>query len=284
MKISSVLICHSDCSLGRSLIRTFLSKGWQVIAASHDVNEARESLTEYFEDYSDQLLLVQMDTKTPSEVQFFLKRIQKHVSRIDCIINNFQFSGSATSGSAQFANESAGLIDLDRLQVKIAITREFVPWVKENNGIIIATYSLLSSMYFPYLSAECAEQSAEKSYFSSLAAQLQGEGFRMIPVATGLCLDDLVRVEVSSIMQRFNSGLYLLLGRLVLWILCPSSERVSAQIFEIAENKCRFCKTPWDWRYVVCRVLSFLIPQTVLFKILTSIYNHASDKARFAKG
>lgn len=171
--MKAVLITGASSGFGLETARTFLDRGWTVVAT---MRTPQEDLLPG----SDRLRILPLDVTDPASIA----RAVERAGPIDALVNN---AGGGAMGALEGVpiDEIRGLFELNSFGA-MAVTQAFLPGMRtRGDGVIVNLSSAVTLKALPMLSAYTASKAALEAFTESLALEVEPFGLRVRIVLPG---------------------------------------------------------------------------------------------------
>lgn len=175
---STVLITGATSVIGRTLVKRFAARGWNVIGTVRNLDDNRDFEQEMG------ITLFQLDLTDDESMLSFQRQVVQHGRKIDVLINN---AGRILSGPFEGLDDSM-LMDVMRVNYfgPIRLIRMLLPdFKKRRNGVIVNVSSIAGLVSFPMFSGYHASKWALEGFTESLYHELSTFSIRVKLVEPG---------------------------------------------------------------------------------------------------
>ncbi len=164
-----VLITGASSGIGECLVYAFIKEGAKVILSARKIDDL-ERVKNNCADKKSNCFPFTLDLMKTENVDVFVKNIINKIGQIDILINN--------AGLSQRSLISETNLEIDRKLMEvnyfgtIALTKAVLPYMLKNkNGHILATSSLVGKFGFPLRASYSASKHALHGFFETLLAE-----------------------------------------------------------------------------------------------------------------
>ncbi len=178
-----VLITGATSGFGKLLTEAFLRNGDYVIATGRNLSQRPEVFSAERKAFPERLLELDLDVTRSEELASVASAVASRAGAIDILINN---AGFGLFGALE------DLSDEDiRQQMEVnffgtvAVTRAFLPGLRETKGKIFNFSSVFGFMGFPLTSLYCASKYAVEGLTESLRGELAPFGVQVCLIEPG---------------------------------------------------------------------------------------------------
>ena len=181
----AILITGASAGFGAAMCRTFVAAGYHVIGAAR----REDKLQQLAEELGEQFYPLEMDVSRTESIQNALNSLPKHLSEIDCLINNAGLAlGLDTADKADFG-DWATMIQTNIIGLTF-LTRQILPqMVARKQGYIINLGSIAGSYAYPGSNVYGATKAFVRQFSMNLRAELADKNIRITNIEPGLCGD-----------------------------------------------------------------------------------------------
>lgn len=172
----TILITGCSSGFGLDTARTFLARGWHVVAT---MRAPRADVLPPSEHLHDRLRVLALDVTDPASI----RRLVADAGPVDALVNNAGvgllgvFEGTPMDAvRATFETNTFGAM---------AVTQAFLPQLRERKGVIVNVSSSTTLKPLPLLAAYTASKAALNAFTESLALELAPFGVRVRLVIPG---------------------------------------------------------------------------------------------------
>jgi len=178
-----VLITGGTKGLGKSLVKLFLKKGFQVVTFSRKSKDISK-LKKEFKKYGENLVVTKGDVGKSAQIKSIVKRAVKKYGKIDVLINN---AGIVKLNLLHKTSEKDwDLIMNVNLKGPYLLCKEVLPiMIKNKGGTIINVSSGLGKKGAPRFSAYCASKFGVIGLTESLSKEVKDKGIKVYSVCPG---------------------------------------------------------------------------------------------------
>lgn len=173
-------ITGSSKGLGKSLLEAVLLKGDFVVATARNP----ETLNDLLEEYSSQLLLLQLDVQVKEQIYSAVEEAVNHFGRIDVLVNN---AGFGITGAAEAFTDEQVRSQLEvNLFAPIEVTRAVLPYMrKQRSGHILQISSVGGRVGNAGLSIYQAAKFGLAGFSESLSKEVLPLGIKVTSIEPG---------------------------------------------------------------------------------------------------
>ncbi|WP_420553303.1 SDR family oxidoreductase [Tenacibaculum aiptasiae] len=174
----TVLITGSSTGIGKSAVKIFQSKGWNVIATMRTPEKETEL------NKLDNVLVTELDVTKQNTIDLAIEKGLKTFGKIDVLINN---AGFGMMGIAEASDEALmqRIFDVNVFGV-IRTTKAILPHMRANkNGLILNVSSIVGLFTLPYQGLYHATKHAVEGFTGSIQYELKSLGIDVKLVEPG---------------------------------------------------------------------------------------------------
>ncbi len=177
-----VWITGASSGIGRSLSKAFVEKGFNVAAASRNL-DLLNRLAEEYKDFEGEFLPFKLDIRNAEETLKLSEKLRKNY-KIDCLINN---AGVTVFASAEeTTTEQAENIIATNLLGSIYATKAVLPEMKNSGkGTIINIVSVAAETIFKESSVYAASKSGMAAFAKVLREEVRENNIRVVNIYPG---------------------------------------------------------------------------------------------------
>jgi NAD(P)-dependent dehydrogenase (short-subunit alcohol dehydrogenase family) len=182
--MKTVLITGCSSGFGHALVRSFLEKGWKVIATMRNTGGRSLLFASERNQYGERLEICELDVTSKTDRAETVRILQtKYASHLDLLINN---AGFGLFGALEDLSEEQiqRQIDVNFLGL-VYLTRALLPFLRESQGRIINLSSFFGVSTAPQNSMYCASKFALEGFSEALRFELQPFGVQVALVEPG---------------------------------------------------------------------------------------------------
>ena len=177
-----VWITGASSGIGRSLSKAFVEKGFNVAAASRNL-DLLNRLAEEYKNFEGEFLPFKLDIRNAEETLKLSEKLRKNY-KIDCLINN---AGVTVFASAEeTTTEQAENIIATNLLGSIYATKAVLPEMKNSGkGTIINIVSVAAETIFKESSVYAASKSGMAAFAKVLREEVRENNIRVVNIYPG---------------------------------------------------------------------------------------------------
>ncbi len=189
----TVLITGATSGFGKLLTEAFLQNGDYVIATGRNLTERNEVFSFERKNHPDRFMELTLDVTQKSEIAMAAATVANRLGTIDILINN---AGYGLFGALEDLTEEEIRYQMEvNFFGTVAVTRAFLPALRQTQGKIFNFSSVFGFMGFPLTSLYCSSKYAVEGLTESLRGELA-------PFGVQVCL-----IEPGGFRTNFGSNL-----------------------------------------------------------------------------
>ncbi|UII24160.1 SDR family oxidoreductase [Fulvivirga ligni] len=183
----TAIITGGTKGIGKSLVKLFSSKGFNIGVCSRNLEELHSLKDEITEAYGNEVFVMRADLSERTEVEYFVKYIKEHTKEVDVLVNN---AGLYIPG--QVHNEKDGALEEminTNLYSAYHLTRGFIGDMKKRKkGHVFNMCSTASIMPYVNGGSYCISKYAMLGMTKVLREEMKEFGVRVTAVMPGATL------------------------------------------------------------------------------------------------
>jgi NAD(P)-dependent dehydrogenase (short-subunit alcohol dehydrogenase family) len=179
-----VFITGSYSGIGRATAEFFADEDWKVVATMRNPAERKSDLMEH-----ENIDLVHLDVTDPDSIREAVRTaVEKH-GHIDVLVNN---AGYAVEGVFESATPEQAKKQFDTNVLGLmAVTREVLPVMREQNGgVIVNVSSIGGRMAFPMYTLYNSSKFAVEGFSEGLQYELRPHNIKVVLIEPGVIRTD----------------------------------------------------------------------------------------------
>ena len=165
------VITGVSSGLGKAAAVKFMRHGVKVVGISRSKPDFEPDLW------------IEADITQPADREKALKQTMKKFGRTDVLINNAG-KGSYSTWEELSEQDLRDIFELNFFALS-AMTKTFLPLLKESKGTVMNVSSIAGDLYVPCMGAYCATKSAVTTFSNTIRPEVKRYGIKVIDVAPG---------------------------------------------------------------------------------------------------
>ncbi len=198
-----VVITGGTSGMGKSAVKLFLEKGWQVMALDLNEEAGQRLLDEMKAEGLTQLHFCKANVAKDADVRAAYEKTMEVMGGTDCLINN---AGIFVGGQLHETKEEDWdrVFDVDVKAIYLT-AKYFVPYMIKNGGGSIVNTASVSGMFGDYdMAAYNAAKGAVVNLAKAMALDYGKYGIRVNNVCPAACATPMFLANPPEVVEQFN--------------------------------------------------------------------------------
>jgi NAD(P)-dependent dehydrogenase (short-subunit alcohol dehydrogenase family) len=232
------IVTGGTSGIGRAAAIAYARQGAKVVVAGRRSIEGEETVKQ-IKDLGREALFIQTDVTQESEVKTMVDRSVEAFGRLDIAFNNAGVYGENASLSDQPDTEYDRIMNVNVKGVWLSMKYEIAQMLRQGNGAIVNTSSILGVVAMPSVPLYTASKYAVEGLTKAAALQYAKSGIRINAVGPGAIATDMFETATGGQdeAKKYMAGIHPM-GRVgqpaevanaVLWLSSDSASFVTGE-------------------------------------------------------
>jgi NAD(P)-dependent dehydrogenase (short-subunit alcohol dehydrogenase family) len=232
------IVTGGTAGIGRATAIAYAQQGAKVVVAGRRVAEGEETVS-MIKAAGGDAIFVQTDVTQASAVKAMIDRAVSTFGRLDIAFNNAGIFGESASLLDQTDDEYDRMMNANVKSVWLCMKYEIAQMLKQGNGAIVNTASILATIAMPNIPLYVASKHAVVGLTKATALQYAKSGIRVNAVSPGAIATEMIEQATGGQYEAkaYMAGLHPI-GRLgkpdeianaVLWLSSDAASFVTGE-------------------------------------------------------